>query len=286
MAKFCGYCGGMNADDARICGNCGNPFDLSNEPNNYAETPINTSENYVGNFVDTDKNNTISSKGKFCGNCGNQNDADAKICGVCGQPLDVGDNPERSINIKKYVVMGSVGIALIAVVIIAVNIISYFTGYRRTLDTFFKGMEEADLDTILSVTSDIGSENAKDLMYAHEEEYESIISKALDTYEDSVGHDVKFVYEIDDEYRLTDRKLDNFFNDIEEKYDYEANNISKVYSVKLKVKVTGSKGDRNLSTLKLYLTKESGEWKIYFVDNSSSLYGGGTGWNSLFPSNS
>lgn len=219
---------------------------------------------------------------KFCGNCGAQLDDSAKVCGNCGTPLSENSNVSSSIpgveyvdpekkaknkkRIKKFIGL----IAVVVVVIIAINIISGFIGYKGAVRKIMNAYEDYDVDTLVSLTSNIrldvfdilGDDYATDY-------YENIVSDDLDYYENTVGHKYKLSYEITETYELTERKVDDLLDSAESYIEYiEDYDISKVMVVE--VNVTAKEGNKSTdATLTIYLTKENGSWKLFQFDDGA-----------------
>jgi len=257
MSKFCGACGGQMDDDARICGQCGTPFD---EPK----------------------------MSKFCGVCGAQADDDARICGQCGTPLDgapapvdvslksipgVGDKAVKAKNPKqtnKLLGMILSGIVLIVVLIVSVSIVSSFTGYKGTVRKLFNALEKYNMNTLSDLASDIVYDFNYEAFGIEEADLQEYFSKAvsdtLDRFEADAGNKIKIKYSIDDSIRLSGRKLDQFLNTLEENLDYNTSGIKRVVALDITLTVKGSKTTKTyyMRSGELYLIKESGSWKVYY----------------------
>lgn len=225
---------------------------------------------------------------KFCGNCGMQLEDDARVCGYCGAPCDgysvdytknsAGVVPKKKKSkIKKIVIFSAIGVALIVIAIVAFNIISYMTGYVKTLDTFFDGLNEYDTDKMLSVafyTELPGSS------MSFEDSFDNSVSRVLDGIEEEVGHDPKISYEIEDPYTLSDRKFQTFVDYLEKNYKYNTDEISEIVCTSLKVTAYGARNNKTTSpAVDVYLIKEDGKWLVYlgstsFMSSSSSSNSG------------
>lgn len=223
---------------------------------------------------------------KFCGNCGAQLDDAAKVCGNCGTPYTDGtngpslsklkipgvdlENPEKKKALIKNLKRVAVVVAVIIVVVIAANVISSFVGYKGAVRKLMKAYEEYDMNTLMTLASDIsmpfaGSEDEEYI----EEIFSNRVSNMLDYYEDEVGHDVKIKYEINDSYELPERKLDELLTTLEENYDYDASFIEEIKAVDMTLTISGADGEmtEHIDEDDLLLVKEDGEWKFaYSVD--------------------
>lgn len=220
---------------------------------------------------------------KFCGNCGNQLNDNDRVCGNCGMPcqnLPVVQqyagvpavkkqmNPKTKKRIKLIAILSGVLIVLIIAAVIAFNIISENTGYKGTLNKAMDAFEKYDIDTLISMTSDIsfGSMDATDI-----EKYISrTVSAKLDQYEKEAGHDMDLSYEITDSYKLSERKFKEFLDYAEDYYHYDASDISEIMVVNLKVTAKGSKGEDTFNSNDLYLVKERDSWYLFYGNVGTS----------------
>lgn len=208
---------------------------------------------------------------KFCGNCGTQLEDSAKICGKCGTPLDgvltnipglkITD-PEKQKKMKKTVKLVVGLIALVIVAVIAFNAVSQYTGYNGLLRKVMTAYKNYDIDTLISLSSD---------MYYYGEEdwgehyFEYNVGDALDSFESSVGHSYKLSYEIDETYTLSERKLDMLMDTIESTYsDFDVSVIKQV--VIADITVTARQGNKSVERdLRITMTKEGDPWKLLYI---------------------
>lgn len=226
---------------------------------------------------------------KFCGNCGMQLEDDARICGNCGTPYMSDGEKNRHIaphtkkKIKKIAIFGVVGIVVIIIGIVSLNIFSYMTGYERTINTFVEGLSEYDIDKVLSVSCNAGL--SVDSSYDYEEAFSSMVSTWLDNYESQVGHDVKLSCEIQDSYKLSDRKLQVFLTNLEDIYKYDTGDISEIVCAEVKLIISGSRSEKTFPAEDIYMIKENGKWGVYIGSTSfisSSNSSSSSNYNSLF----
>jgi len=224
----------------------------------------------------------------FCGACGAQMDDDARVCGQCGTPLSddprpaevsresipgVGEQPIKQSNPKQTnKILGMIisGIVIIVVLVVSLNIVSSFTGYKGAVRKLFNAVEKYDMNTLSKLASDIvydfhynafGIEDA-DLQDA----FSDAVSNTLDKFEADAGNKIKISYTIDDSVKLSGRKLDQFLNMLEEDMDYDSRNIKKVMSLDITLTVKGSKRSSTytIRSGELLLIKEEGGWKVYY----------------------
>lgn len=226
---------------------------------------------------------------KFCGNCGSSMEDNARVCGNCGTPCvsdganGVAVNPsisgvttmsdEQKKKITTIAVIAGAGVAVVIVLIIAINIISSFTGYKGTLNKYFNAVEDYDVEQLMEITSDAlyssdyyDEDETQDYK---EERLDYFAENSLDTIENKVGDNVKLSYEIKDTSVYSERKFDNFIEDLEVYSDYDTSDITKVMEVSLTVKAKGSDGKKNYYPSDYILVKENGKWLVfsgYIVD--------------------
>ena len=209
---------------------------------------------------------------KFCGNCGTQLEDNAKVCGNCGTPLDGAytnipglkvTDPEKQKKMKKTVkrVVGLV--LLVAVAIIGFNVVSPFTGYNGLLRKVMTAYEKYDIDTLVSLSSDMyyyGEEDWVDYYFDYS------VGNDLDSFEASVGHSYKLTYEINETYVMSDRKVDEMLSEIEYSYpDFDVSIIEKVVVADLTV--TAKQGSKSVNQdMNIVMTKENGTWRLLYIE--------------------
>lgn len=209
---------------------------------------------------------------KFCGNCGAKLDDDAKVCGQCGTPLDgvpsktIGlktADPEKQKKVRKTVKLIAVLAAIVVIAVIGLDIASKFTGYNGLLRKVMTAYENYDIDTLVSLSSD--------MYYYGEEEwaeyyFEYSVGNDLDYFESYVGHNYKLNYDVQEVYTLSERKMDTILDAVESNYpDFDINTISQVKIAN--VEVTAKEGASSVSlSVEVTMTKENGDWKLLYID--------------------
>ena len=209
---------------------------------------------------------------KFCGNCGTQLEDNAKICGNCGAPLDgVSTNipglkvtdPEKQKKMKKTV-KRVVGLAIfVAVAIIAFNVVSQFTGYNGLLRKVMTAYENYDIDTLVSLSSDMYYYGEEDWVEYY---FEYSVGDDLDSFESSVGHSYKLTYEVNETYVMSERKVDEMLSEIEYSYsDFDVSVIEQVVVADLTV--TAKQGNKSVNQdMNIVMTKEDGTWRLLYIE--------------------
>lgn len=209
---------------------------------------------------------------KFCGNCGTQLEDNAKICGQCGTPLDGATSnipglkmadPEKQ---KKLMKMGKWIVAMVALVIVTViafNIVTQFTGYNGLLRKVMAAYEQYDIDTLISLSSDVYFYGDEDWVEIY---FEDTVGGDLDFYESAVGHSYKLSYEVIETYKLSNRNFQSMLNDIAGRYrDFDYSVIEEI--VVAKVNVTATQGKRSIEReIEITMTKENGHRRVLYIE--------------------
>lgn len=209
---------------------------------------------------------------KFCGNCGAKLDDDAKVCGQCGTPLDGAPtnisglkvvDPEKQKKVKKAVKLVAVLAALVVVAVIALNIASKYTGYNGLLRKVMTAYENYDIDTLVSLSSDMYYYGEEDWVEYY---FEYTVGNNLDSFESSVGHSYKLSYEVDETYVMSERKVDEMLNEIENTYaDFDISVIDKIVVADLTL--TAKQGSKSVNRdIKVIMSKENGSWKLLYIE--------------------
>lgn len=209
---------------------------------------------------------------KFCGNCGAKLDDDAKVCGQCGTPLDGAStnisglkvvDPEKQKKVKKTLKLVAILAALVVVAVVALNIASKYTGYNGLLRKVMTAYENYDIDTLVSLSSDMYYYGEEDWVEYY---FEYTVGNNLDSFESSVGHSYSLTYEVKETYKLSDRKLNTLLDTIESTYsDFDVSAIKKV--VVADVTVTAKQGSKSVSKdLQVTMTKEGNSWKLLYIE--------------------
>lgn len=212
---------------------------------------------------------------KFCGNCGARMEDHAKVCGNCGTPFDSGnrENGKQIANlqkkaellrkVKKYFRLCIVLITLIVAVVVAIRLISSYTGTNGLLRKVMVAYEEYDIDALISLSSDMYYYGSDD--YA-ESYFENTVGYMLDTFESSVGHSYKLSYEISEKYTLSNRNYQSLLDDIAWTYsEFDTSIIEKIAVAH--ITLTAKQGNRSVDReLKITMSKEDGIWKLLYIE--------------------
>lgn len=209
---------------------------------------------------------------KFCGNCGTQLEDNAKICGQCGTPLDGAStnipglkvvDPEKQKKLKKMAKRIVALVALVTVAVIAFNIVAQYTGANGLLRKVMTAYKKYDIDTLISLSSDIYFYGEEDWVEYY---FEYNVGDDLDSFESSVGHSYKLTYEVNEIYTVSDRKLDDMLDQIEYSYaDFDIGMIEKIVIADLTV--TAKQGNKSVSRdMNIVMSKENGSWRLLYIE--------------------
>ena len=208
---------------------------------------------------------------KFCGNCGAELDDNAKVCGQCGPPVDGNTkapavkiiDPEKKKKAKKAAQLIIALVALVAVAAIAINVVSNFTGYNGLLRKVMTAYKGYDIDTLISLSSDVYYYGEDD--YA-ENYFEYHVGEVLDSFESSVGHSYQLSYDVNETYTMSERKMKETLEEIEYTYsDFDVSTIEKI--VVSDLTVTAKQGSKSVNRdLNIIMSKENGTWKLLYIE--------------------
>lgn len=209
---------------------------------------------------------------KFCGNCGTQLEDNAKICGQCGTPLDGAStnipglkvvDPEKQKKLKKMGKRIVVLVALVIVAVIAFNVVSQFTGYNGLLRKVMAAYEKYDIDTLISLSSDMYFYGDEDWV---ENYFKYNVGGDLDSFESAVGHRYKLSYEVNEIYTVSNRKLDDMLDQIEYSYaDFDIGMIEKIVIADLTV--IAKQGNKSISReMDIVMSRENGTWRLLYIE--------------------
>lgn len=208
---------------------------------------------------------------KFCGNCGAQIDDNAKVCGQCGTPVDGGTktppvkiiDPEKKKKNKKIFKLAVVLVLIVAVATTAINVVSKFTGYNGLLHKVMTAYEGYDIDTLVSLSSDIYYYGEDDYVEYY---FENIVGTTLDSFESSVGHSYQLSYEVNETYTMSERKVEETLKEIE--YTYPEFDVSIIKEVVVSdITVTAKQGNKSMERdLNIIMSKEDSAWKLLYIE--------------------
>ncbi len=218
---------------------------------------------------------------RYCGSCGAEVEEDAKVCGNCGVPLDGGPAPKVELKvptkvdsaaIKKIAIIAAAVLVVVVIGVVALKIIRANTGYRAMLNRTFKAIQKADAESFMNELS-LYIEDSYGSSSQLEKTLDNEINSYLDMVEDEVGPEPKFTYEIKKTTKLSDRKLKNLRDSLEDSdKDYEGDSLKKAMKIDLNVKIKGPDDDYSDSVENMLIVKEGGEWKILSFSDFGMYY--------------
>lgn len=209
---------------------------------------------------------------KFCGNCGRELEDTVRVCGYCGTPTDdmtqsiagVGyKNPESKGNAKKIVKRILVIAIIVGLLFGGFKAITEFTGYKGLVRKVMKAYENYDIDCLIDMSSDVYFYETEDFVRYY---FENNVGTDLDYYENSVGHNYKLSYEVDEIYEVSERKLAELEGQVQTIYEgFDMSMVEKVAIADLNVTAENGRKTVNRDVV-LTLTKESGEWRLLYME--------------------
>lgn len=207
---------------------------------------------------------------RFCGNCGVQLEENARVCGQCGTPAEGSRmivSEVQTVNPKKKGKLWKLFIVLAVVIMITVagiKIYRSFTGTNGLVRKVMSAYEKYDIDTIVSLSSDIYYYDDRENYI--EEYFEYAVGENIDSFEASVGHSYKMSYEVEEIYDLSQRKHDETLKDIEHMYpDFDVDIINRIAVAS--VKVTAKQDGRSMSRIvKITMSEEGETWRILYLE--------------------
>ena len=154
-------------------------------------------------------------------------------------------------------------VVLVAVATTAINVAVKFTGYNGLTRKVMAAYEKYDIDTLVSLSSDI--------YYYDDEEYvenyfKDSIGRMLDLFDSTIGHNYKLSYDVNETYKMSERKMRETIEEIEGIYpDFDVSSIQKIVVADITVKA--SQGNTSVeSDLHLTMSKENGAWKLLYME--------------------
>lgn len=213
---------------------------------------------------------------KYCGNCGTQMEDVDRVCGNCGTPFDATTlkqnitivNPEKENEnrnkVKKILKLGVCLVSVILVLVIAINLITTFTGYNGLLRKVMVAYQDYDIDALVSMSSDMyyyGGENYAEIYF------ENAVGYTLDELESAVGHSYKLSYQVIETYKLSNRNFQSALKSVAWMYeDFDCSVIEQI--VIARVDITATQGKRSADNeIEITMTKENGNWKVMYITN-------------------
>ena len=198
-----------------------------------------------------------------------------------GKTVDTAKNNAESMKkVKKIVISIVAALLAVAIVVTGVTVVTSFTGVKGTVRKVMKVYEDYDVDAFAAVCSDVIYEMASQNSYysdsdAIEDIFDETIGNDLDQIEYDLGYGTyKISYEINKISKVSDRKMDALFKNLEES-SVDPDIIQDVRLVDITITAKAGRDDTTLDKT-LILTKESGKWHLLLVADNyhlSSIFG-------------
>lgn len=209
---------------------------------------------------------------KYCGNCGNQLEDDARVCGYCGTVLeDMSPNiagvnyktPESKGKTKKIIKRLLITAVIVCILLAGLKVVTEFTGSKGLVRKVMKAYENYDIDALIDMSSDVYFYGTEDFVRYY---FENSVGTDLDYFENYIGHNYKFSYKVKEIYELSERKLSGLEDEVKEIYDgFDLGMVEKVVIAELNAAVEKDGKTVNRDVV-LTLTKENGEWRLLYID--------------------
>lgn len=198
-------------------------------------------------------------------------DDDAKVCGRCGTPVDISTkisqvkiiDSERKKKNKKIIKLVIALILVAAVAAAAINVATKFTGYNGLIRKVMSAYEGYDIDTLVSLSSDVYYYGENDYVESY---FENTVGTALDSFESSVGHSYQLSYAVNETYTMSERNADVTLEEIENTYpDFDVSIISEI--AVSDITITAKQGYESVEKdLHITMSKEDGSWKLLYIN--------------------
>ena len=226
---------------------------------------------------------------KYCNNCGSQMEDESVFCANCGATNEAvtpsndfsakakelgnkGANFFKNIggavmNNKKLLIIPAIAIVVIVAAIVVFSLL-FKHPYKDALKNYI-AVE------ISHQASEKQYEEAvpKDAWEYYEDEYNQDFDEQWEYYEESAEYiqealedkygDYKVTYKIKESKKLSDNKLEDYAEELEDMWDIDDKDVKKGYKVKLEVTIKGD-DDKDSDTVKAVVVKYDGEW--YVID--------------------
>ena len=230
---------------------------------------------------------------KFCRQCGAQLEDDAVKCEACGaeikpaeeavqQPAEAeASGAENSENAapaapapKKLSTRNIAIIAAAAVVVIVVLIVALTAGggYKSAINNYIDVMIKGQVNKLDKLApqaywdyyEDTYDMDIDDL----ERDAEDVVDTVIDLLEDEYGDNVRVSYKVTKEDKLTDSKLNEIREGVNDRYELARKSVTEGYDIDADITVKGD-DDEMTSETSAYIVKIDGGW--YLTDASGRL---------------
>ncbi len=229
----------------------------------------------------------------FCGNCGAQNPDDARVCAMCGTPLETleteapaADAPEfstfpetvQTAAAKKRNTAIGIGvvaaIALVVIIAIAAVVLTGKPAYVKTVEKYFSAVVKEDAKKLVSVLPpEYVEENLEDSFDDRQEMLEIMeenLADVVDGMEDQFGEKIKVKCKVRKDKELGTREVKNLKETYESYYDLDLD-IKEARELKVRVTMSGTE-DEDSANMEIIVMKIGGKWYLDVRNISAYAY--------------
>lgn len=233
--KFCNNCGQQMEDESVFCPNCG----ATNEA-----APAAPAAKAAGN--------DIMAKAKGFGE---------KVVNVCKNFVNA------AMKDKKLLIVPAAAIVGVIAVILVISLL-FSNPYKKAIKDYVAinvSYQASEKQYEAQMPKDAWDylEEEEEIEFDEEwEEYEKSAEYIQEALEDEFG-EYKVTVKIKDSSKLSDKKLKEYKNELEEDWDIKKKDVKVGYKVKLEVSIKGD-DDKDSDSIKAVVVKYKGDW--YVVD--------------------
>lgn len=243
MSKFCKNCGTELADEAAFCKNCGTSTAAPET------APVEASAE--ASACDCTECN---------GDCAQQEAPAAQETGFAGA---VNGFIAKLKNKDKNALLITCGAALTLVIILVLAIVLSGGGAEDAADNYFKVAYKGKASKVEDLAPESYWEYADDELSVDVEDVEECIEDFYDTsidmYEEMVGKDVSFSYEIVDTDEVGESDLDKIKDYLKSHYDIAKKDVDEAVELELEIVIEGDDDEDELEET-IYAVKIDGDW--------------------------
>ena len=248
MSKFCKNCGTELADEAAFCKNCGTSTAAETV---VAEAPAETkTEEPACNCAECN------------GECAQQEAPVEKEAGVAGA---VNGFINKLKNKDKNALLITGGAVLALVLILVIAIVFSGSGPEDAFDNYF----EATFEYNSGVVEDLAPEayweyldDEKNIELADIEDLvdnEDYYDYTMEVFEELVGKDVSFSYDIIETDEVGKKDLDNIKDGLKSKYDIAKKDVGEAVEIEVEIFIEGD-DDEEEQEMTVYAVEIDGDW--------------------------
>lgn len=244
MSKFCTTCGAQLDDGATFCTSCGAA--QQEQPKQAEKT---------GSAGDAVKNTFNDIKDKVNVDAVKDSLSMENIKGLKTNP-----------NKNTLIALGCIAVVAILVIILIFTLI--FGGkYKKPISNMLDGIEKTDAATYMKSVPKCQLDYIEETYIddyeqydSLEEYYEEMLDSSLEYLEEEYGNDVKLSYNVEKKTKLSDSKLKDIRDELEDNYDADVK-VTKGYKVKVEMTIKGDDDDDE-DTTTLTVAKVDGDWVL------------------------